>query len=66
MLIVNLIFDTTYFGLSLYGKHTIYNTVLVEESWLSAVIYCVGLGSVLWLGYIYSLLMACQHKILPT
>ena len=60
MLIVNLIFDTTFFGLSLYGKHTIYNTVLVEESWLSAVIYFVGLSSVLLLGYVYSHLVA--HK----
>ena len=50
MLILNLIFDTSFFGLSLRGKHNIYNTVLVESSYLSALLYYIGLIGVLALG----------------
>ena len=50
MLILNVIFDKAFFGLSLNGKHNIYNMVLVENSYLSALIYFVGLGAVLALG----------------
>ena len=50
MLIMNVVFDKAFFGLSLNGKHNIYNMVLVENSYLSALIYFVGLGSVLALG----------------
>ena len=51
MLILNVIFDTSFFGLSLNGKHNIYNMVIVENSYLSAVIYYLGVGIVLGLGY---------------
>lgn len=54
MMVLNVIFDTAFFGLSLNGKHNIYNTVLVKSSYLSAVIYFVGLCLVLILGYLYS------------
>lgn len=54
MVILNLIFDTSFFGLSLTGKHNIYNNVLVDNSYLSALIYFAGLGIVLTLGYFYS------------
>ena len=50
MLILNVIFDKAFFGLSLNGKHNIYNMVLVSNSYLSALIYYVGLGCVLLLG----------------
>ena len=50
MLILNVIFDKAFFGLSLNGKHNIYNMVLVDSSYLSALIYFVGLGVVLALG----------------
>ena len=52
MLLHNLIFDTTFFGLSISGKHNIYNNVLVSNSYLSAIIYFLGLIFVLCLGYI--------------
>lgn len=52
MLIINLIFDTSFFGLSLRGKHNIYNQVLVSNSFLSALIYFSGLVLVLFLGYL--------------
>ena len=51
MLILNLIFDTAFFGLSLNGKHSIYNTVLVSSSYLSALLYFLGLSFVLLAGY---------------
>ena len=50
MLILNVIFDKAFFGLSLNGKHNIYNMVLVSNSYLSALIYYVGLACVLLLG----------------
>ena len=50
MLILNVIFDKAFFGLSLNGRHNIYNMVLVDNSYLSALIYFVGLGAVLALG----------------
>lgn len=53
MMLLNLVFDTSFFGLSLNGKHNIYNNVIVDNSYLSALIYFVGLGFVLLAGYIY-------------
>ena len=50
MLILNVIFDKAFFGLSLNGKHNIYNMVLVDSSYLSALLYFLGLGAVLALG----------------
>lgn len=52
MLILNIIFDTAFFGLSLNGKHNIYNMVLVNNSYLSALIYYSGLALVLSLGFV--------------
>ena len=54
MLILNVIFDTAFFGLSLFGKHNIYNMVLTDNSYLSAILYFFGLSFVLAIGYIYS------------
>jgi hypothetical protein len=52
MLVLNIIFDTAFFGLSLNGKHNIYNMVLVNNSYLSALIYYSGLALVLSLGFV--------------
>jgi hypothetical protein len=51
MMGLNLLFDTAFFGLSLRGKHNIYNNVLVSSSYLSAFLYFLGLGIVLLLGF---------------
>ena len=51
MLILNLIFDTAFFGLSLNGKHNIYNVVICKSSVLSALLYFLGLAGVLTVGY---------------
>ena len=53
MMILNVIFDTAFFGLSLNGKHNIYNNVLFESSYLSAFVYFLGLIIVLVFGYLY-------------
>ena len=54
MLILNVIFDTSFFGLSLNGKHSIYNNVIVSNSYLSALIYYTGLLVVLLFGFAIS------------
>ena len=38
MMILNVTFDTAFFGLSLNGKHNIYNNVLTDNSYLSAML----------------------------
>lgn len=53
MLIVNVILDTAFFGLSLNGKHNIYNNVIVSNSYLSAVIYYLGVVVVLFTGFLF-------------
>ena len=56
MLVLNLIFDTSFFGLSLRGKHNIYNIVLVDNSYLSCLIYFTGLVGVMLLGHLFQML----------
>ena len=41
MLILNVILDKSFFGLSLNGKHSIYNQKIVSNSYLSAALYFV-------------------------
>ena len=52
-LLLNLIFHTAFFGLSLYGEHNIYNNVLTESGILSALLYFLGLAAVLLAGLLY-------------
>ena len=52
MMALSAIFDVSYFGLSLRGKHNIYNQVLTSSSALSALLYFVGLIGVLVLGFL--------------
>lgn len=54
MLVLNLIFQTSFFGLSLFGNHSIYNIVISDSSLLSAFIYFIGLIIILCLGWLYS------------
>ena len=53
MIVLNLIFDTSFFGLSLTGKHHIYYNVITENSHLSAIIFFGGLCFVLLGGYLF-------------
>ena len=57
MMGLNVMFDTAFFGLSLNGKHNIYNNVLFKSSYLSAFVYIIGLIIVLLLGYLYMMLV---------
>jgi hypothetical protein len=62
MLVINCIFDTSFFGLSLTGKHNIYNVVLVSNSYLSAFIYYVGAIGVMTLGYVIQKFINKEYK----
>jgi hypothetical protein len=61
MMLLNVIFDTAFFGLSLNGKHNIYNNVIVDSSVISAIIYFVGLVVVLLLGYGLNKMLSKKH-----
>lgn len=63
MTIHNAIFDTSFFGLSLNGKHNIYNVVLTENSYISAILYFIGLSAVLIIGWVSSKLIKRFSKI---
>ena len=62
MMVLNVIFDTAFFGLSLNGKHNIYNVVLTDNSYLSALLYFLGFSFVLGLGYIYSYFLSPKKR----
>ena len=62
MMMLNVIFDKAFFGLSLNGKHSIYNNILTDNSYLSAMIYFAGLCGVLAMGYGYSYLIRRLSK----
>ena len=51
MMILNVILDKSFFGLSLNGKHNIYNVALVSNSYVSALIYFWGLVTVMFTCY---------------
>lgn len=57
MLVINLIFKTSFFGLSMYGAHSIYNVVLVESGVVNAILYFCGLSMLLITGYFYQKLL---------
>lgn len=62
MMMLNVTLDTAFFGLSLSGKHNIYNNVIVDSSALSALIYFVGLVVVLLLGYGFNKILSKTYK----
>lgn len=62
MLVINLIFKTSFFGLSMYGDHSIYNLVLVDNGILSAFIYFIGLLLLLVGGYYFQILINKKEK----
>lgn len=62
MMMLNVMLDTAFFGLSLSGKHNIYNNVIVDSSALSALIYFVGLVVVLLLGYGFNRMLSKKHQ----
>lgn len=63
MMILNVIFDTSFFGLSLNGKHNIYNNVLTDNSYVSALIYFMGLMFVLFSGHTFCKIIGNQKVL---
>lgn len=57
MLLTNLLLHTSFFGLSLYGNHNIYNVVVCKNGYLSAGIYFIGLSAVLCVGRVFQKLL---------
>ena len=53
MMILNVIFDQSFFGLSLNGKHSIYNQKIVSNSYVSALVYFLGLLIIMIMGYLF-------------
>lgn len=62
IIIINLIFDTSFFGLSLRGKHNIYQLVLTSNSFISLLIYITGLFGVLIVSYFIQKLIIKKIK----
>lgn len=62
MIILNICFDTSFFGLSLNGKHNIYNNVIVDNSYLSMFIYIFGLSIVLLSSFVFTRLIKLKLK----
>ena len=56
-MMLNVIFHTSFFGLSLYGNHNKYNFVVCENGYLSAAIYFCGLCGIFAVGYFYQKLL---------
>lgn len=62
MLIINIIFVKSFFGLSLNGNHNIYGMVLTKKSYLSVLLYFTGLSLVLFVGYLFPKLFIKKVK----
>ena len=62
MLVINAIAGTAFFGLALNEKYNIYNMVIVNNCYLSAFIYFVGLIFVLVAGYFYLRIITFKKK----
>ena len=57
MLTLNLIFKTAFFGLALDDKFNIYNMKIVDNAYLSALLYFAGMFIILVAGYFYQKLV---------
>ncbi len=57
MMGLNAILRTSFFGLSVYGEHNIYNVVVCKNGYLSAGLYFIGLCAVLAVGGLFQKLV---------
>ena len=62
MMILNVALGTSFFGLSFNGGHNIYNMRLVDNGYLSALLYFVGLVAVLITGYFYVKALSAKKR----
>ncbi|MBP5404350.1 MAG: hypothetical protein J6Y74_00115 [Clostridia bacterium] len=53
MLVLNAIFRTSFFGLSLYGEHNIYGIILLKSAALSVILYFLIVSVALVVGYFF-------------
>ncbi|MGI6377926.1 MAG: hypothetical protein ACOX0I_02530 [Bacilli bacterium] len=51
MMILNIIFGTSFFGLAFNGEHHIYRHIIIPNPYLSALVYVIGLTCFLIIGY---------------
>lgn len=58
MFILNCIFKTAFFGLAITDKYSIYNIKIVNNAYLSALIYFVGLAAIMVAGYFFQKLIS--------
>lgn len=65
MLILNVIFRTSFFGLSVYGEHNIYGVVFSKSGTWSALLYFTGLCAVLLLGSFCQKTVARKAERIP-
>ena len=66
MLVLNAILHTSFFGLSVYGEHTIYNVIYLKSAALSIILYFVGMALSLVIGYFFQKYLLFAHDVLAT
>jgi len=64
MLALNAIFHTHFFGLSLYGDHSIYSLIFLDSAALSVLLYFVLLVVALGIGYLFQKYLGAALKAL--
>jgi len=62
MLILNAIFRTSFFGLSVYGDHIIYNIIFLDSAVLSTFVYFFIVAGILLIGYFFQKYLAVASK----
>ncbi|MBN3490114.1 hypothetical protein JV173_01165 [Acholeplasma equirhinis] len=61
MATLNFIYDTSYFGLNLNGRHNIYNRVVTDNSYINLGIYWFGLLGLITVSYL--IILFIQSKV---
>ena len=62
MLVLNAIFHTSFFGLSVYGDHNIYNVFVLDSAVLSVFLYFIIVGAALVVGYFFQKYLALAFQ----
>ena len=64
MLILNAIFKTSFFGLSVYGNHNLSNIIFLKSAVLSIFVYFIALAALMTVGYFFQKYLAVASKAL--
>jgi len=62
MLILNAIFRTSFFGLSVYGEHNLYNIIYIKSAVLSIFVFFIAFAALLTIGYFFQKYLAVAAK----